>query len=432
MPRLVDVTPSASRLSTSLRDIGYTFTTALADVVDNSIAAQASMVEIDFVFDGDGSHIVVADDGHGMSGTEVEEALRFGSRRTYAEGDLGRFGLGLKTATLSQCRRVTVTSRRALQRRLITKRTLDLDHVVEWDKWQIYDPQPRTPVRAAMGRLNENPGTVVLLEKLDRLFEGVDANSGWGRRRLDKLASEAAAYLAMVFHRFIEGDAASRVTIVLNGEKLRPWNPFAPGEQQTRALPPRRFHVNGPSGAKEVMVRPFILPPKASFSTAAEFDRLAGPNRWNRQQGLYIYRADRLVQAGGWAGLRAVDEHTKLARLAVDFPTSLDEQFKINVAKMKVTIPGDLRPGLLRVVNETCVLANAAYRRGPDREENDGGSANSESVAESTPIRSSQDARVIGLALQVAALEAGEEAAYDRILSVLREADPVLADRLSG
>src|SRR3984957_18793142 len=117
--RMTSVTPSASRLTGSLRDIGYDFSSAIADLVDNSISAGSSRIDIELCFEGERSYVLIADDGDGMTDREITEALRFGSRRGYRDEDLGRYGLGLKTASLSQCKRVTVVTRQAPVRRRI-------------------------------------------------------------------------------------------------------------------------------------------------------------------------------------------------------------------------------------------------------------------------------------------------------------------------
>lgn len=420
--RVVEVTPSASRLTRSLRDVGHDFATALADLVDNSVSAGADTVSIDFVFAGRDSWLTVADNGTGMTSSEVDEALRFGSKRTYEEDDLGRFGLGLKTASLSQCRRVTVVSRHAPVYRRIAARTLDVDHVSSTDRWQVFTPRPVPPVVAAEDHLADSPGTVVILEKFDRVFEGVDPDGGWARRRLEKLAEETSEYLGMVFHRFIEEDVIGRrLTIAVNGEKARPWNPFAPREEGTQTLPVHRFALSAGGSSHEVMLRPYILPPRSLFSSQAEFERLGGPKRWNRQQGLYIYRADRLVQSGGWAGLRGIDEHTKLARASLDFPTALDEAFKINVAKMRVSIPSELRQSVARPLNELCTLADATYRRpANDRK----------SQPRQQSGRRQGDMMSVGLALEAAAVRADHLSALDDIMYHLRVADAELAAAL--
>lgn len=421
--RVEEVTPSASRLTGSLRDIGYDFTTAIADLVDNSIAAGADTVSLDFHFLGRTSYISIVDNGFGMTREGIAEALRFGSRKEYGADDLGRFGLGLKTASFSQCRRVTVVSRHAPRQRRITARTLDLDHVASTDRWQIFTPASSPRIERAEDELEDGPGTVVLLEVLDRVFEGVDPEGGWAERRLDKLADETSAYLGMVFHRFIEGLATSgRVTLIVNGRKVPAWNPFAEGEERTKTLPVSRFAVARDGDSHEVTVRPFILPPRSEFSTPVEFERLGGPNRWNRQQGLYIYRSDRMVQSGGWSGLRGIDEHTKLARVAVEFPTALDETFKINVAKMRVSIPNELREGLKRRVNEVCVLADARYRSSTD--------SRRKAPPKGTSGRTPRDLQAVGLALESAAIQLGESDTLDRLMERVRLSDPSLAEAL--
>lgn len=420
---LEDVAPSASRLTGSLRDIGYDFTTAIADLVDNSIAAGADTVALDFNFLGRTSYISISDNGSGMTKEGIAEALRFGSRKEYGDDDLGRFGLGLKTASFSQCRRVTVVSRHAPKQRRISARTLDLDHVSTTDRWQIFTPTPSPCVDRAEAELEDGPGTVVLLESLDRVFDGVDPEGGWAERRLGKLAQETSAYLGMVFHRFIEGHAESgRVTLIVNGRKVSPWEPFAEGEEGTDRLPVSRLTVAKDGDSYEVILRPFILPPRSEFSTPAEFERLGGPNRWNRQQGLYFYRSDRMVQNGGWAGLRGIDEHTKLARVAIEFPTALDEAFKINVAKMRVSIPSELREGIKRRVNEVCVLADARYRSSTDSRRRSSTSGSSG--------RSSGDLKTVGLALESAAIQLGDTDALDRLIERVRLSDPSLTEAL--
>lgn len=420
-----DITPSASRLTGSLRDIGYDFPTAVADLIDNSVSAEADRVDIDFVYAGNKSHILITDNGHGMTAGEVTEALRFGTRKSYSKGDLGRFGLGLKTASLSQARRLSVVSRHAPERRWITKRTLDLDFMERTDRWRVFEPREFVAVREAVERLQDGPGTVIVLEKLDRLFDGVNPESGWGERRLDKAAEELNFQLGMIFHRFIEGTAASgKVTILVNGEKVVPWNPFAPTEESTKSLGSHQFSLADESGINQrVTLRPFVLPPRSEFSSPAEFDRLGGPKRWNRQQGLYIYRSDRLVQSGGWSGLRSFDEHTKLARAALEFPVALDHEFKINVAKMRVSIPSALRESIARPVNELAAVADATYRNA--------------SVATRRKERSdemvsrSADISAVAAALKVAALESGRVDALLDIAAHLSDLHPTLAKALT-
>ncbi len=216
--------------------------------------------------------------------------------------------------------------------------------------------------RTATTVLNEGMSTVVVWENLDRVLP-VRRDPSSIRRRIATVRLRTAQHLAMVFHRYLAGTARRKVTISVDGEKLQPWDPFAVEEEVTRQLPVQRFELEHAERTGVVILNRWVLPARERFSSPEQFDRLAGPLKWNRQQGLYIYRTDRLVQWGGWAGLRAIDEHTKLARASLDFDTDLDDAFNINVAKMKVSLPSGLRQMLERPVAELCQDADAAYRR---------------------------------------------------------------------
>ncbi|MDQ7903512.1 ATP-binding protein [Phytohabitans sp. ZYX-F-186] len=422
------VAPSAARLTGSLRDIGYDFPTAVADIVDNSVAAGATRVEVMIEFDGADSRVFIADDGHGMSPTALLEGLRLGTRRTYDSGELGRYGLGLKTASLSQCRSVAVISRSTPTVVRTSARVLDLDLVEEWDEWIVVDPGADSDVARAKRWLAEGTGTVVLWRNLDRVLPEKRPDGGWARRRLEALAAKAAEHLGIVFHRFLEGtDGRAPLVITVNGQKVRAWNPFAPDEQSTTELPVQRFEIMIGEGSGHVGLRRYVLPSRDRFSSPAEFDRMSGPLNWNRQQGLYVYRADRLVQWGGWNGIRGIDEHTKLARAALDFGTDLDSAFNINVAKMRVSLSAQLRQMLEAPVNELCVHANAAYRR----TERGTSKPVPQDLGAPPEVRAaSRAAATAGLALRSAAMQAGEWAAWLRIAAVLREQAPDVVETL--
>lgn len=227
----------------------------------------------------------------------------------------------------------------------------------------------------------------------------------------------------MVFHRFLEGSVGGRrVTITVNGEKVRPWNPFAPNEPARVELPHQVFELTVGETLGTVALSRTVLPPRDYFSSPNEFERLSGPLKWNRQQGLYIYRANRLVQWGGWNGIRGIDEHTKLARASLDFDTDLDEAFNINVAKMRVSVPAQLKQMLDRPIHELCVRADDAYRKTSRREIAD--------RRHSSLRPGAQPAATLGLALRSAAMQAGEYDAFERIVAVLNTAAPQEAQTL--
>lgn len=407
----------------SLRDIGYDFPAAVADLVDNSVSAGARRVDVEIEFDGADSRVFIADDGCGMSTYGVHEALRFGSRRDYEAGDLGRYGLGLKTASLSQSRKLTVVSRRRQAAPRTTVRTLDLDLIGEIDDWIVVDPGNTSVVRRARNLIGDEGGTVVVWEGLDRILPENNPDGGWARRRVGAVTTRTAEHLAMVFHRFLSGDLGEPLVITVNGEKLTPWDPFATTETATQELPKRSFEVRVGAHSGVVTLQRYVLPPRDAFSSPQEFERLSGPLKWNRQQGLYIYRADRLVQWGGWAGIRGIDEHTKLGRAALDFSTDLDPVFQVNVAKMRVTLPTQLRPMLERPVTELCLRADDAYRKTAKRS----GGRNSDQPSRSD---ATVERHTYGLALQAAAMKSGEYTAFKKIVDGLKTQSPEVASAL--
>jgi hypothetical protein len=423
----LDITPSAARLLSSLRDVGYDFFTAVADIVDNSVAAGATRVDIRIEERDAVPRVIIADNGIGMTRATLVEALRLGSRRDYESDDLGKFGLGLKTASLSQCRRLIVVSRHSPHRYRIASGTLDLDAMAHSDKWLLPPSDPLHAADLAAEWLNGSTGTVVVWERLDRVVQSDEPLNGWDRRRLTRLSEGTASHLAMVFHRFLERRGSRRrVRITVNGERLRPWNPFAPDEKGSRELPVQRFELGVDGTRGRVTLRGHVLPTREQFSSAEAFERLSGPRKWNGQQGFYIYRNDRLIQSGGWCGLRAPDEHTKLARIALDFPSELDALFNVNIAKMRVALPGVLRVLVERAVLDVVKAAQASYR-GPLKVVHPPGAAGRVSHNPGKPAPQFMELMV---ALRAAALVTGQSSALSKVLGRLCRDAPDLANAI--
>lgn len=358
-----ELIPSARRLMESLRDIGYDLAAAVADLVDNSIDADASSVAVDVGHDCDGAWLRIADDGIGMTDSRLDEAMRYGSTRPYGATDLGRFGLGLKTASLSQCRRLTVATR-STARGPIRIRRWDLDHVAKTDSWLVERLTPRSSPPMLTDPLIGQTGTVVLWETLDRVLGARRPGGDAASRRLESARIDIAEHLAMVFHRFLSGEAdGPPLSLRVAGARLKPWDPFARSEPLTRTLAPQRLPLDYAGARYNVVVQPYVLPAQHHFSNPEAHEQASGPNRWNRQQGLYVYRRDRLIQSGGWNRLRTLDEHSKLARIAVDIPSDADAAFRINVSKMTVGIPDALRPQLRALIAGVVSIAQDVYRR---------------------------------------------------------------------
>ncbi|WP_034649928.1 ATP-binding protein [Corynebacterium vitaeruminis] len=421
MTQSINVAPSASRLTRSLRDVGYSFESAIADLVDNSIAAGATSVWVEIHFDGRSSTISISDNGSGMDEHQLDEAMRFGSKRTYSTNELGRYGLGLKTASLSQCRRFEVASLTS-DGDSAHARALDLDFIEATDDWVILDTSDDIDLDQLGNAVHGDHGTKITWMKLDRVLPSKGAEGGWARRRFERIEEKLRQHLSMVFHRFLEEDAENPVKIFINDEPIESWDPFATAEPATEEFSSNSFEVEQGDFSGVVRLRTYLLPTRERFSSPESFDEAAGPGKWNKQQGIYIYRANRLVQWGGWSGIRAIDEHTKFARAALDFDTTLDEAFNINVAKMRVTLPSQLKKMLARPLNELCLAAGTAYRKS---------NLKTESVVyfEQKSLDSAAMEN-IGISLKSAAARTGHFKALQEIADLLKKESPELVKLL--
>jgi hypothetical protein len=349
------VGPTADCLVESLRAFSYELPTAIADLVDNSITAGARRIWIDFSWAGAESVITVTDDGAGMPEQGLVSAMRLGSKSPLAvrePRDLGRFGLGLKTASFSQCRCLTVRSR--VNGGGEATRRWDLDHVVRCNEWQLLrGSQPSADPHFA--RLAEmDSGTAVVWQRLDRLVAGQRTDSDRAQQLFLGRASRVCEHLAMVFHGLMKGPGAVR--LMVNGRPLEPWDPFLQDDPASQTFPATQLRLRG----SLVDVRPFVLPHHSKMP-ADKFAAAAGPNGWNAHQGFYVYRTGRLLVAGDWLGFWPKEEHYKLARIKVEFPNDVDHDWSIDVTKSRALPPPSLRDEL-RVIGERArSLAKRVY-----------------------------------------------------------------------
>lgn len=338
-PQTVEIIPSASALMQSLRGIGYSPETAVADLIDNSIVAGATAVDVDIDWNDGHPILAILDDGKGFEREELLAAMRFGGAGPLAErseDDLGRFGLGLKTASLSQCRRMTVAGRRNGQTVALA---WDVDEVASRKRWDaiVPDTLPRSPLAE---RLGERPkGTLVFWERMD----AIGGLSGLDKETFFLRVQDIWTHTAMVFHRFLDGEAG-RLAITVNNRPVRPWDPFLRTHSATMKMPSERLRHAGAT----IVVTPYVLPHRDRFANDAEYESAGGPGGWGERQGFYVYRGRRLVVAGGWLGLGGTrawtrEESSRLARIAVDLPLGVDEEWRIDVRKSLARPPGALR-----------------------------------------------------------------------------------------
>ena len=349
--------PRASAMVESLRAFGYNMQTAIADLIDNSISAGAKNVWLRFCWDGANSHVSIRDDGHGMRESQLIDAMRPGSQSPIMEresDDLGRFGLGLKTASFSQCRRLTVASR-SENHQVVTRRW-DLDYVNQVDEWRLL----RSPAEGSAEKLNDLEsmihGTIVLWECLDRVVGEAKTNDQKAQDDFFETIEVVENHLAMVFHRFLE--KRDRLKIRIGQHPIEPWNPFLPDAQTTQFLPVELLTFKD----EIVTVQPYVLPHHSKI-TPDTYKKAAGVNGWNAQQGFYVYRSERLLVAGDWLSLGYhKDEHYKLARIQVDLSNSMDSEWNIDVKKSRARPPASLKAELKRIARLTRHRAAEIYR----------------------------------------------------------------------
>jgi hypothetical protein len=349
--------PRASAMVESLRAFGYNMQTAIADLIDNSISAGAKNVWLSFCWDGANSHVSIRDDGHGMTEAQLIDAMRPGSQSPMMErepDDLGRFGLGLKTASFSQCRRLTVASR-SENHQVVTRRW-DLDYVNQVDEWRLL----RSPAEGSAEKLNTLEsmihGTIVLWECLDRVVGEAKTNDQKAQADFLETVKVVQNHVAMVFHRFLEKRDCLKIWI--ERHPVKPWNPFLPDAQATQLLPLEHLSFKG----EIVMVQPYVLPHHSKIDSDS-YNNAAGVNGWNAQQGFYVYRNKRLLVAGDWLSLGYYnDEHCKLARIQVDLPNSMDSDWNIDIKKSRARPPVSLKTDLRRIAGLTRHRATEIYR----------------------------------------------------------------------
>ncbi len=343
----------------ALRGLGYSTAAALADVIDNGVSAGASHVHVRFDWDGGSSRISVLDDGHGMDDAELETAMTLGAKNPLDERDptdLGRFGMGLKTASFSQCRRLTVASKKSHGHPSCLRWDLDAIAASLDDGWFMFEGaadgseafiEPLSVVRS---------GTIILWELLDRIV-----TPGYDIDHFADLVDDVEMRLAMIFHRLLEGPNPA-FRLFINGSLVSPWDPFMMGHPAKPWQSPVA-RILTPSGTIEAQCH--VLPHKDRLSEN-DFRKAGGPEGWTSQQGFYVYRNHRLLLAGGWLGLGQGrmwnrEESHRLARIRLDIPNTADADWKIDVKKSTARPPVTVRPWLTKLAEDTRERARRVF-----------------------------------------------------------------------
>ncbi len=330
--------PPDPRLLESMRSIGYTVESAVADIIDNSVAGEATHVEILFAPSGP-FQIAIVDNGSGMAPEEAVNAMRLaatGPRTERKPHDLGRFGLGLKTASLSQCRSLTVVTK---QSGTLTALRWSLDHVIKEDDWSLIELDDGD-VKSLLGWTQIDAlehGTLVHWGDLDQLA----MTEGGAQSDLDRVAQRVRDHVALVFHLYNSGDGARRVTFALNGGAIEPIDPFMAKSKLTQSTPWESIELEG----NTVRLMAYTLPYLNRLSQA-DRNRMLRLGGLRETQGFYVYRGSRLVIWGTWFRVMPRNEMAKLTRVRVDIPNSLDHLWALDVKKSTAEPPPQVRKRL--------------------------------------------------------------------------------------
>ena len=335
--------PPEAQLMESMRSIGYSLDTAVADILDNSIAAGAKNITISFEA-GANEFVSILDDGAGMAGEDLRTAMRFAGKPpsfNRSRRDLGRFGLGLKTASLSQAKRLTVATKTGGK---IIAAVWDVDLVEETQSWSLewLDEQEILLLPEITSLQTAFQGTLVLWQKLDVLL----ASQTDGTKALTNAMARTAEHLSLVFHRYLDGTPNDRLSITVNGLRLAAIDPFFTRNLGTQQKPATNIVIDN----SPVTVTPYILPHLSQLSREERKESEFLKSRFRDTQGFYIYREKRLISYGSWFRIVGKTELAKLARVRVDTTNELDHAWKLGVTKSKLEPPIELRRALEHLV----------------------------------------------------------------------------------
>jgi len=342
------VQPNIKNFIKSLRDIGYSFEIAVADIIDNSITAKAKNIDIlivpepDLIFE-------LLDDGTGMSENELIEAMRLATKdpdEKRERNDLGRFGLGLKTASFSQCKRLTVITKRENQ---VFARRWDLDYLGKVNGWELITPESSSIEKYGLYDKLQGyeSGTLVVWEEIDR----------YSKKKMSTVISDLGNHLALVFHRFLEvRPGMSKVGISINKREINPFDPFNKSHPATQQIPDEKINLYGDS----IIVQPFILPHHSKIGRS-DYDFYATTEGYIKSQGFYLYRENRLLIYGTWWGLHKTSDAHKLVRIKIDISSEQDKYWGIDVKKSKATPSLEVRNELKRIIKKVTVQGSRPY-----------------------------------------------------------------------
>ncbi|MDU2066567.1 MAG: ATP-binding protein [Sporomusaceae bacterium] len=349
----VELIPDAHLLLSSLRSVGYRPETAIADIIDNCISAGASNVEISFLWAGLYSKILITDNGIGMTQEKLIYSMKIGSASPLdfrQRNDLGRFGMGMKTAAFSMGKKLTVISKSDNQN---ANACWDLNYI-ESDAsgiWKLLINESKYP-SSTLSKWEH--GTDIVIENLDRIVPKSNPDTTKAKNSFYSLVDNVTKHLGLIFHRFIEDDS---LTINVNAIPVKPWNPFCLSNSATQELADEIYCESG----KEVIIQPYVLPHKTKFKSEKELKDIEGPYGITAHQGIYVYRNRRLLVYGTWFNYIRKEPAFNLARIKLDIGSESDFDWKIDIKKSAATPPLYIREILNRTIDSCSETSAKVY-----------------------------------------------------------------------
>lgn len=360
----ITIPPDPARLIEGLRDTGYNFNTAISDIVDNSIVAEAETVDVRIEQSSSGEvMVIIIDDGYGMNEQELLNAMKYGSKQKENLKSLSKFGLGLKTGSTAFCRRLSVISKRTNS--TLQRATWDLDTVVDESAW-IVERAAGTPVEHTI--LNEvstkGSGTIIIWEKVDRLIKNYSNPTGKDARNAIKGRELALIdHLSMVFQRFLDpnDNRAKNISIKINGTPVIPWDPFCEWNSETKIVGNENVPVEMNGTTVSFTVRSFVIPRKEEYKNEADFKKALIRTE---NQGIYVYRENRLICGPNWLGLFSKEPHMNLLRVEFSFDYEMDDAFHVDIKKSRISLNEVLFDWLEAFLTPQRRAADERYRKG--------------------------------------------------------------------
>ena len=360
--------PNPEYLIKSIAEQGYSLESSLADLMDNSVSANANKIEVLIKMEHEPFTLFIADNGKGMNEEELRASMQFPSNSPEEkrnEFDLGRFGLGMKTASFSQTRCFTVLSRKK-GTKIFSGRTWDVKYLKDSGKWKLIvnnqeeiNELIQQYIKLSEGHLNrfENfeVNTVIAwrgLYKFENYLEGDNRQTAL-KKQITEVTSD---YLSLVFHRYMERKE-NPLQIRINNNLIASFNPFPTTISDFRPIEFKQKHFS----TDTIKIEGFVLPSR-SIDESQSISMWTTKNRsLMDMEGIYIYRADRLIHFGGWNGLIKKAPRLQLARLRVDIGNSVDHLLHLNVAKSQIEIPHDLTVAFEKYIDELKTQAEREF-----------------------------------------------------------------------